>query len=171
MEAGNGVEPVSAHPRGYVLKSASLGDVVVVAVSRYPRRGSQAPFNPNPECQDDVTCPRAVVASADGARLAFLVTVPGEGVADGVDLVVADAATGEEIAREGLPIAGFATVGVDIVGDFVLVNRLAADASGEPTEPTFPMVLDLASGELTEIPFAGVASLARTDPAVTGPLR
>ncbi len=69
------------------------------------------------------------------------------------------------------PIAGFATVGVDIVGEFVLVNRLAAGTSGEPTEPTFPMVLDLGSGELTEIPFAGVASLARTDPAVTGPLR
>ena len=96
-------------------------------------------------------------------------TVPGEGVADGVDLVVADAATGEEIAREGLPIAGFATVGVDIVGDFVLVNRLAAAPSGEPTEPTFPMVLDLASGELTEIPFAGVASLARTVPGSPAP--
>ena len=97
-----------------------------------------------------------------GRRLAYLVTVPGEGVADGVDLVVADAATGEEVAGEGLPVAGFATVGVDIVGDLVLVNRLAAGESGEPTEPTFPMVLDLATGELTEVPLAGVGSLART---------
>ncbi len=129
------------------------------------------PFNPNPECQDDVTCPRSVVASPDGTRLAYLVTVPGQGVADGVDLVVVDAATGEEVAREGMPVAGFATVGVDIVGDLVLVNRLAAGASGEPTEPTFPMVFDLASGELTEVPLAGVGSLARSVPEVSGALR
>ena len=98
--------------------------------------------------------------------LAYLVTVPGHGVADGVDLVVVEAATGEEVAREGLPVAGFATVGVDIVGDLVLVNRLAAGPSGEPTEPTFPMVLDLATGELSEVPLAGVGSLARTVPEV-----
>ncbi len=129
------------------------------------------PFNPNPACQDDVTCPRSVVASADGRLLAYLVTVPGKGVADGVDLVVVDATTGEEVAREGMPVAGFATVGVDIVGDLVLVNRLAAGTSGEPTEPTFPMVFDLASGELTEVPLAGVGSLARSVPEVSGALR
>jgi hypothetical protein len=166
----SGAGPASADPEGFVVNTyrVAMSSVEFLDPDGEVRR---PPFNPNPECMDDVTCPRFVVASADGARLAYLVTVPGHGVADGVDLVVADAATGEEIAREGLPVAGFATVGVDIVRDLVLVNRLAAGTSGEPTEPTFPMVLDLGSGELTEIPFAGVASLARTDPAITGPLR
>ena len=32
------------------------------------------------------------------------------------------------------------------------------------------MVLDLATGEITEVPLAGVGSLARTAPEVTGSL-
>ena len=166
----SGAEPVSADPEGYVLNSylEAMSWVEFLGIDGEAR---QAPFNPNPECLDDVTCPRSVVASFEGARLAYLVTVFGDGVADGVDLVVADAATGEELARQGLPVAGFATVGVDIVGDLVLVNRLAAGPSGEPTEPTFPMVFDLAKGELNEIPMAGTGSLARTAPEVEGPLR
>jgi hypothetical protein len=166
-EAGGG--PVSAEPNGFVLNKW-LEAMNWVEFLDHAGAVREAPFNPNPECEDDVTCPRSVVASADGRLLAYLVTVPGEGVADGVDLVVVDAATGGEVAREGLPVAGFATVGVDIVGDLVLVNRLAADESGEPTEPTFPMVLDLATGDLTEVPLAGVGSLARTAPEVTGSL-
>jgi hypothetical protein len=166
-EAGGG--PVSAEPNGFVLNKW-LEAMNWVEFLDHGGAVREAPFNPNPECVDDVTCPRSVVASADGRLLAYLVTVPGEGVADGVDLVVADAATAEEVAREGLPVAGFATVGVDIVGDLVLVNRLAAGESGEPTEPTFPMVLDLATGDLNEVPLAGVGSLARTAPEVTGSL-
>ena len=167
---GSGAGPASADPEGFVVNRYRVG---MSSVEFLDPEGEvrRPPFNPNPECQDDVTCPRSVVASADGARLAYLVTVPGEGVADGVDLVVADAATGEEVAREGLPVAGFATVGVDIVGDLVLVNRLAAGESGEPTEPTFPMVLDLATGELSEVPLAGFGTLARTVPEVSGTLR
>jgi hypothetical protein len=165
----SGAGPASADPEGFVVNRYRVAASSVEFLDsegevRRPR------FNPNPGCVDDVTCPRLVVASADGARLAYLVTVPGEGVADGVDLVVVDAATGEEVARGGLPVAGFATVGVDIVGDRVLVNRLAADESGEPTEPTFPMLLDLASGDLTEVPLAGTGSLARMAPEVSGSL-
>ena len=162
--------PASADPEGYVL-NRYLEASSWVEFLDHAGEVRPAPFNPNPECQDDAYCPRSVVTSEDGATLAYLVTVPGEGVADGVDLVVADAATGEELARQGLPVAGFATVGVDIVGDLVLVNRLAAGPSGEPTEPTFPMVFDLANGELNEIPMAGTGSLARTAPEVEGSLR
>ena len=166
----SGAGPASADPEGFVVNRYRVGMSSVEFLDP-DGEARRPPFNPNPECRDDVTCPRSVVASADGARLAYLVTVPGQGVADGVDLVVADAATGEEIAREGLPVAGFATVGVDIVGDLVLVNRLAAGPSGEPTEPTFPMVLDLATGELSEVPLAGVGTLARSVPEVSGALR
>jgi hypothetical protein len=165
----SGAGPISTDSDGFVLDSHS-GVVTSVEFIDHDGQPRDVPYNPNPECHDDVTCPRSVVASADGSLLAYLETVPGDGVADGVDLVVVEAATGDELSRQGLPVAGFATVGVDIVGDMVLVNRLAAGESGEPTEPTFPMVLDLGTGQLTEVPLAGTASLARTVPEVTGPL-
>ena len=124
-EAGGG--PVSAEPNGFVLNKwlgAELG--------RVPRPCGSGPggaIQPNPECVDDVTCPRSVVASADGARLAYLVTVPVKAWPTGWTWSwpmrpPVRKWPGRACRSPGSP------PGVDIVGDLVLVNRLAAGERG-----------------------------------------
>ena len=62
----SGAGPASADPEGFVVNRYVVAESSVEFLDP-DGEARRPPFNPNPECQDDVTCPRAVVASADGA--------------------------------------------------------------------------------------------------------
>ncbi|MGH8875432.1 MAG: hypothetical protein ACRDVM_09315, partial [Acidimicrobiia bacterium] len=130
-------------------------------------------FNPNPGCFDDVTCPRSVAVTGDGLWFVYLQLVSGEsGFYDDQRLVAVDAATGEVQAGVLLSVAGFDNRWLHIHWPRVVVSRFGPDEQAMPTEPLFPLLVDLSEPDAPGVPveWVGVATVARTTPTVAGPV-
>jgi hypothetical protein len=117
-------------------------------------------YNPLPECVDDSRCPRLPSLAPGGGLIAFLQDSFDESGAVTTDAVVYDADLGLEMERIALPDP--AVVGLAFDGTTIIANR---------GQELSALMVDLASGVVSELARPGVAHFLVTPPGFDGTFR